>query len=210
MDVNFIAVGDIHGLSRTLERLLGRIPSTGQLIFLGDYIDRGPSSREVINRLLRLEQERDCVFLRGNHEAMALEALAGNLDAEVAWQRNGGLQTLRSYDYTISDEHLDFLRRTRPYFATDQYIFVHGGLLPGCQPEAMPEDMLWWVREPFLSSDDNWGRLVIHGHTPTASGRPEVRPNRINIDSGAVYGGKLTALILPKRKFITESANEQK
>lgn len=214
MDDNLIAIGDIHGLAKTLERLLERVPKQGLLIFLGDYIDRGPSSNTVISRLLRLQGERECIFLRGNHEAMALEALEGNLDAEMAWQRNGGLQTLRSYNYEIPDEHLDFLQRTRPYYLTDRYIFVHGGLLPEYQPDELEEmgeeELFWWVREPFLSTDYDWGRQVIHGHTPTANGRPDVHANRINIDTGAVYGGHLTALVLPKRKFISVPANERK
>ena len=202
MEQAYIAIGDIHGLARTLDRLLERLPAAGTLVFLGDYIDRGPSAKDVIDRLLVLEATRDCIFLRGNHEAMALAALDGDERMGIAWDMNGGLPTLRSYDFSLPDDHLEFLRRTRPYFVTEQYIFVHGGLLPGLQPEEMMEEMLWWTREPFLTSNYDWGRLVIHGHTPTPSGRPDVRPNRINIDTGAVYGGKLTAVILPECRFI--------
>ncbi|MHB0938061.1 MAG: metallophosphoesterase family protein [Armatimonadota bacterium] len=209
MDTEYIAIGDIHGLAQTLERLLARLPAAGTLIFLGDYIDRGPSSKAVVSRLLALEHERACVFLRGNHEAMALAAIAGDVEAQVSWQYNGGLQTLHSYDNDIPDDHLDFLQRTRPYLITRDYIFVHGGLPPGKGPEEVKESTLWWMREPFLSSDYDWGRLVIHGHTPTGTGRPEIRGNRINIDTGAVYGGKLTALVLPPRKFIAEKAREK-
>lgn len=208
MGIDYIAIGDIHGLAKTLERLLARLPKAGTLVFLGDYIDRGPSSKAVISRLLALEQERDCVFLRGNHEAMALAAIAGDLEAQISWQYNGGLRTLDSYAYDIPDDHMDFLERTLPYFLTKDYIFVHGGLEPGKEPDEMNTSTLWWMREPFLSSDYDWGRLVIHGHTPTGTGRPDIRPNRINIDTGAVYGGKLTALILPQRKFIAEKARE--
>jgi len=205
----YIAIGDIHGLAQTLERLLARLPKEGVLVFLGDYIDRGPSSKAVVERLLALEKERECVFLRGNHEAMALDAIDGDLEAQIAWQRNGGLPTLDSYDYDIPDDHLDFLRRTRPYFLTEQYIFVHGGLEPGKQPEEMQEPEMVWMREPFLSSDYDWGRLVIHGHTPIGNARPDIHPNRINLDTGAIYGGKLTALVLPQRRFITERAREK-
>jgi len=207
-EVTHIAIGDIHGLAKTLEQLLARLPKEGVLVFLGDYIDRGPASKEVIDRLLKLEKERECVFLRGNHEAMALDAIDGDLEAQLAWQRNGGLDTLDSYDYDIPDDHLNFIRRTRPFFATEQYIFVHGGLLPEREPEEVDTPLLWWMREPFLSSDYNWGRLVIHGHTPTGYGRPEVRPNRVNLDTGAVYGGKLTALLLPHRRFISVRPRE--
>ena len=209
MDIDYIAIGDIHGLAKTLERLLARLPAAGTLVFLGDYIDRGPASKAVVSRLIALEQERDCVFLRGNHEAMALAALAGDLEAQISWQYNGGLRTLDSYGYDIPDDHLDFLERTLPYFLTEDYIFVHGGLDPGKELDEMNISTLWWMREPFLSSEYDWGRLVVHGHTPTGTGRPEIRPNRINIDTGAVYGGKLTALVLPARKFIAEKARER-
>lgn len=204
--IHYIAIGDIHGLAKTLDSLLAKLPPTGRLVFLGDYIDRGPDSKGVIARLLTLEQQRDCVFLRGNHEAMAIKAYDGDADAEAAWQYNGGYQTLISYQYLIPDAHLDFLRRTRPYYATDDYIFVHGGLVPGLQPDEMEEERLWWMREPFLSSDYDWGRLVIHGHTPTGRDTPEIHRHRINLDTAAVYGGRLTALLLPKRKFISVKA----
>jgi len=203
MEHAYIAIGDIHGLAMTLDRLLAQLPAGGALVFLGDYIDRGPSTRDVIDRLLALETERACVFLRGNHEAMALAALDGDERMGMAWDMNGGLPTLRSYAYRIPDAHIDFLRRTRPFLVTEDYIFVHGGLQPALQPEEMEAEQLWWMREPFLSSTYDWGRPVIHGHTPVLSGRPDVRPNRINIDTGAVYGGKLTALLLPQRRFIT-------
>lgn len=208
MDIAYMAIGDIHGLAQTLERLLARLPKAGTLVFLGDYIDRGPASKDVISRLLALEGERECVFLRGNHEAMALAAITGNLEAQISWQYNGGLRTLDSYESDIPEDHLEFLQRTRPYFVTKDYIFVHGGLQPGKGPEEIEESRLWWMREPFLSSTYQWDRLVIHGHTPTGTGRPEICDNRINIDTGAVYGGKLTALVLPQRKFIAEKARE--
>jgi serine/threonine protein phosphatase 1 len=208
-DITYIAIGDIHGLAKTLEQLLARLPKEGVLVFLGDYIDRGPSSKDVVSLLLALEKERECVFLRGNHEAMALDALDGDLEAQIAWQRNGGLQTLASYDDDIPGDHLDFLRRTRPYYTTDQYIFVHAGLLPDREPDEIEPAQMWWMREPFLSSEHDWGRLVIHGHTPTGSSRPDVRPNRINLDTGAVFGGKLTAMLLPRRRFIAVRAREK-
>ncbi len=193
-----------------LDMLLARLPATGTLVLLGDYLDRGPSSCQVIARLLALEAERPCIFLRGNHEAMALAVLDGNVEMERMWLRNGGRETLHSYGGTLPDAHVAFLRRTRPYYTTPAYIFVHGGLVPGVQPEQMPAtelEQLWWMREPFLSSTCDWGRLVIHGHTPTR-GQVDVRPHRINIDTGAVYGGTLTALLLPERRCLAVSPEE--
>lgn len=199
---DFIAIGDIHGMYGLLLELLAQLPTEGTLVFLGDYVDRGLDSKWVVARLMALEQQRQCIFLRGNHEAMLLEAMDGNQNAEEMWFNNGGVATIESYNFHIPDEHLTFLRATRPFYATDDYLFVHGGLVPGQMPEETACEELWWMREPFLSSDYDWGKLVIHGHTPMLRGKPDVHPNRINIDTGAVYGGPLTALLLPERRFV--------
>lgn len=200
---NYIAIGDIHGMNGMLEKLLGCLPEAGTLVFLGDYIDRGPGSRKVIERLLELEQQRTCVFLRGNHEMLALDALKGDQQAELTWIFNGGAETITDYDEGIfSPEHHDFLKRTQLYHLTAETIFVHAGLEPGIPVELNEERTFCWMREPFLSSAYNWGRLVVHGHTPNQAHKTEIRPNRINIDTGAVYGGALTALLLPEREFI--------
>lgn len=207
----YLAIGDIHGCRDMLDILLSRLPAEGTLVFLGDYIDRGPDARGVIDRLIALRDERPCIFLRGNHEAMALCASRGGDDrATEMWRLNGGVETLQSYgDAGISSAHLAFFEQTLPYLVTDDYIFVHGGLRPGYQPAEMREDELWWLRETFLASDYDWGRLVIHGHSPVANGRPDVRNNRINIDTAAVFGGRLTALLLPEKRFIQVKYGER-
>jgi serine/threonine protein phosphatase 1 len=200
---DFIAIGDIHGMALALDTLLSRVPAAGTLVFLGDYIDRGPDSCAVIDRLLRLEAVRPCVFLRGNHEALALATVAGDPEAERTWHRNGGLQTLASYGgETFPAAHVEFLARTRLFLRTPDYLFVHAGLRPGCTPEAMEPEELYWIRAPFLESAYRWPELVIHGHTPLPSGRPDVRTNRINLDTGAVFGGALTAVLLPEVEFL--------
>ncbi|HOF87927.1 MAG TPA: metallophosphoesterase family protein [Armatimonadota bacterium] len=200
---DFIAIGDIHGCRTMLDLLLAKLPDDGTLIFLGDYIDRGPDAKGVLDRLLRLREERPCVFLRGNHEAMAIAALRGDTRSAELWLYNGGIETIHSYaGEDIPDDHWAFLTATLPYYVTDDFIFVHGGLPPGSQPDESREEELWWIREPFLSSDCDWGRLVIHGHTPQPGAKPEIRPNRINLDTAAVFGGKLTAVLLPERKFV--------
>lgn len=199
----YIAIGDIHGMNNLLDELLACLPPSGELVFLGDYIDRGTGSKETIDRLLALRKKRHCHFLRGNHEAMLLSALDGNDEMRQFWLRNGGVQTLESYQGRVSDEHVNFLKQTQPYLVTEKYIFVHAGLVPGIPIEKTgPEDFLW-IREPFLSTDYNWGRPVIHGHTPMRLLPPEIRANRINVDTGAVFGGALTAVILPETTFIS-------
>ncbi len=203
-DECYIAIGDIHGMAGHLDALLAQVPTGGTLVFLGDYIDRGPQAPDVLTRLLALEAERPCVFLRGNHEALALASLVdGDAEMERVWLRNGGTTTLKSYRWTLPEAHVAFLQRTRTIFLTPLYCFVHAGLRPGVSPEATPDHDRLWLREPFLSADYDWGRLVIHGHTPTTDGQPDVRPHRINIDTGAVYGGPLTALVLPERRFLS-------
>lgn len=200
---DYIAVGDIHGMAHLLDELLRQLPAAGELILLGDYIDRGPDSRAVIDRLIRLRDERICHFLRGNHEEMLFGAMAGAPGAEVHWLRNGGTQTLDNYGGRPPAEHIAFLRQTERYFTTPDYIFVHAGLLPGVPPEEHASEDCLWIRDPFLLSDYDWGKLVIHGHTPTRNHTPDVCANRINIDTGAVYGGTLTAILLPEREFLT-------
>jgi serine/threonine protein phosphatase 1 len=198
----YIAIGDIHGMADQLDALLAQVPDDGMLVFLGDYLDRGPQVPRVLARLLALEGERPCVFLRGNHEALALASLVdGNIDMERVWLQNGGTATLKSYRWALPDDHVAFLLRTQTMYLTPDYCFVHAGLRPGAPPEATSDHDRLWIREPFLSADYDWGRLVVHGHTPTPNALPDVRPNRINIDTGAVYGGPLTALLLPERQF---------
>lgn len=201
----YIAVGDIHGMSDLLSALLEKLPDEGELVFLGDYLDRGWDSPGLIDILIALAQSRPCVFLRGNHEMMALGALAGNEALMDAWLLNGGDETLRQYGGQISDEHRAFLSLTRFYYETDDYIFVHSGLTPGMSAaDTLANDPVvpLWTREPFLESAYDWGKRVIHGHSPTVPDfYPEEYPNRINIDTGAVFGGLLTAVMLPEVEY---------
>jgi len=191
-----IAIGDIHGMSYLLGALLAKLPDEGELVFLGDYIDRGPDSKEVISYLQYIAADRPSIFLRGNHEQWALETPSGDPHDNPYWLHNGGLQTYHSYQGPIEDAHLAFLQHTRLYYETAEYIFVHAGLTPGLSPADTDAFTLLWTREGFLDATYDWGKRVVHGHTPAVNGEPDVRANRIGIDTGAEHRGRLTAVLL--------------
>jgi len=198
------AIGDIHGCYRALKKLISSIqPDEGdELIFLGDYIDRGPESKEVVEYLLDLKQHMKCVFLRGNHEDMLLEVLTKGRGMDL-WLFNGASATIRSYGSLkgIPEDHMDFFLTTRLYYEKGDYLFVHGGVKPGVPLEKQkPFDMIW-IREEFIYSENPMpGKIVVFGHTPFPEG-PLVMKDKVGIDTGCVYGGKLTACCMETGKF---------
>jgi len=212
MSGDLYAIGDIHGSLESLERLLDRINpdlTRDRLLFVGDYIDRGPQSREVVDYIIRLRElapPGQIICLKGNHEAMFLDFLQG-APAEL-FLFNGGLTTLEEYwgddwedreGLALPADHAQFYRDLRLYYETEDYIFVHGGLKPGVPLDSQVEDDLLWIRGEFIVSMEDFGRRVIFGHTPFR--RPLIMPNKIGIDTGAVYGNFLTALKLPGEEF---------
>lgn len=211
------AIGDVHGQNQKLCDLLNVIaPTSGDcLIFVGDYIDRGPDSAGVIHTLIELSDSTNCVFLRGNHEQMLLEARAhyepgfGGVqgDSEMLFFANGGAETLISYTERFGDqtrwylkipmEHWEFLTATQFEHGIPGFKFVHAGYLPpGGKWEGQDSrhDPRLWIREPFLSSLADFGGIVVFGHTPQHSGRPMFMENKIGIDTAVAYGGPLTAI----------------
>lgn len=197
------AIGDVHGCLNKLVELIalcradaGQRPA--KFVFLGDYIDRGPDSQGVVDFLITLQRDRadDVICLMGNHEDMLLAAVDAP-DWEENWLRNGGIQTLRSYSATtaagIPQHHIDWIRNLPKFHDDGQRFFVHAGVHPGRPLARQDEHDFLWIREPFLSSTEDFGRLIVHGHTPLKTGRPDIRPNRLNLDTSAVYGGPLTA-----------------
>jgi serine/threonine protein phosphatase 1 len=203
----FFAIGDIHGNLAHLERLIEEIkpalnPQRDTLVFLGDYIDRGPDSKGVVDFVLQVRKEfPHVVCLKGNHEAMFLDWFLDGKDYDL-YLYNGGGATIRSYslegEFTLPQEHLDFFTSLLLYYETEQYIFVHAGLRAGIPlAEQDPNDLVW-IRDEFILSPHDFGKVVVFGHTPLQ--QVFITPTKIGIDTGAVYGGKLTCLELPIQK----------
>jgi serine/threonine protein phosphatase 1 len=198
-----LAIGDIHGCHRQLRGLLDRLRpiDSDQLVFLGDYIDRGPDSAGVIEVLLALRARFPrSVFLRGNHDQMLLDVLAG--EDPTLFLCNGGGKTIASYQarggWPPPGEHRQFLEALPVIYQTEQFIFVHAGLRPGIPLTGQkPEDLLW-IRQGFLDSRDDWGKIVVFGHTPREE--PLLEERRIGLDTGCVYGGHLTGCDLLTRR----------
>jgi serine/threonine protein phosphatase 1 len=211
------AIGDVHGCAALLDALLERITDHAgdrphRLVFLGDYIDRGPDSAAVLRTVSRLnwaEPER-VICLMGNHERMLLDALQTPLAAEH-WLYNGGEATLASFGAReagdLPRDTLDWLEKLPTLHGDDARWYVHAGFRPGAEIPDPDDHNRLWIREPFLEEDHDFGRHVVHGHTPQRNGRPEVRRFRTNLDTAAVYGGALTAGVFsnaqgPALKFL--------
>ena len=213
-------VGDIHGRLDLLDELLdkihadmaGRGPLETLLVFVGDLIDRGPSSNGVVERLRTYSHEDvRTIFLLGNHEEVLLRILEGDSSLIPSWLRFGGAQCLESYGVdpllltgvpddqviervrgAVSPEHVEFLRGFVDTCRFGDYLFVHAGVRPGVELHDQRQSDLRWIRDPFLLDDTPHGFVVVHGHTISAE--VEERPNRIGIDTGAFATGVLTAL----------------
>jgi serine/threonine protein phosphatase 1 len=202
-------IGDIHGCLEMLKRLVDKIewnPASDRLIFIGDYIDRGENSKGVVDFILKLKEDSTFIqCLIGNHEQMFIDYLSG-VDSQSSLL-NGGLTTLRSYEEMrrgkdnplIPPSHLDFFSSLLTMIELEHYYIVHAGFQPHIEIEDQSLNDMIWIREEFIYSDYNFGKLVIFGHTPFNS--PLIMKNKIGIDTGAVFGNYLTCLELPEEKF---------
>ncbi|MBT3069924.1 serine/threonine protein phosphatase [Rhodomicrobium sp. Az07] len=232
------AVGDIHGRLDLTEIILDLINADqrergilpAMIVFLGDYVDRGPSSKEVVDRLLGdLGECLSPVFIKGNHESLLLSFLRDAQDN--FWLKNGGDSALLSYGVdadlvkfatrgtptglqeasarfrdALPESHLSFYRNLRPCFRVGGYFFVHGGVRPGVPLEEQCEEDLLWIRDPFLTSNKDFGAVVVHGHTPARE--PQLLPNRIGLDTYAFKSNRLTAVGLEgTRRWILSTAS---
>ena len=205
-------IGDIHGCAPELHRLLAALPLTADstIVFLGDYVDRGNYNSEVIETVIQLAKHYNVIALRGNHEEMFLQFLNDESSPGAAsFIFNGGSSTLANYAnedgaIQIPPEHLEFLQNTRLYYEVDHYFFVHAGLpfLPLAEIDFEKERAtLLWARYPFVIEDYNFGKIIVHGHTRVP--KLEVRKYRIAVDTGCVFGNKLSAIELHSRKIFT-------
>jgi serine/threonine protein phosphatase 1 len=227
-------IGDIHGHSQKLRKLVEQLQqhaSSGDaLVFVGDYVDRGPESRMVVEQVLALANggwDGPVTCLKGNHEEMMLDAISRRPVYEPGlWLQNGGRETIRSYvpggdlrsfAASLPPEHLRFYESLVSWHADDHGIYVHAGIRPGVSPGDSSDDDLLWIREPFIESDYEWDRVVVFGHTPQFEKvkgasmlepnrlpwKPLDRPEKIGIDTGAAYGGPLSAVLLPRRQYFS-------
>jgi serine/threonine protein phosphatase 1 len=210
-DIITFAIGDVHGCSDKLEALIVVCESIcagrgARFVLIGDFVDRGPDPRGVIHFLIEQQHRHPDRFvcLRGNHEQMLIAAAdADRSDSDlINWWANGGEQTLDSYGVSdpsdIPDEHLVWMRNLPLKLNDGKRLYVHAGIRPGVSVEEQTANDLLWIREPFLSSDRDHGLFVVHGHTPTKTGLPDLRSNRLNMDTGACFGSDLTAAIFSK------------
>jgi serine/threonine protein phosphatase 1 len=215
------AVGDVHGRSDLLDKLLAAIEADAatssaeavELVFLGDLIDRGPDSAGVLHRLSQPLPFASCVFLMGNHEELALRAYDGQAGVIPRWLRYGGAEFMQSYGMSmvavaglserelidqlrksVPPEHIAFLRSFRDVHRSGDYVFVHAGVRPGRPLAEQKSGDLRWIRSEFLADTRKHEGHIVHGHSMTAA--VDAQPNRIGIDTGAYRTGVLTALVL--------------
>jgi serine/threonine protein phosphatase 1 len=227
--IRVYCVGDVHGRDDLLLEMAERIDADMETrsfdhavtVFLGDYVDRGPGSMRVVERLAYGEWPTPMIALAGNHEDLLLAFLEDEGILE-AWRNLGGLETLHSYGVDVGlamagrdfkavqaafvarlpERHRRFLETLKVSTTIGDYFFCHAGARPGVPLDRQDRDDLLNIRDPFLSSDAEHGKLVVHGHTPSV--RPQVCPNRIGIDTAAYATGRLTCLVLEKeeRRFL--------
>ena len=215
------AIPDIHGMDDALIDVLARIdadraahPSSRAVqIFLGDYVDRGPASREVLDRLIARASTHEILMLKGNHETLFRDfttnpTLLGN------WGKFGGLQTLISYglkpslnpgpeeqrelarefERAVPPSHWQLIDQMPSSFSCGDFFFVHAGVRPGIPLAEQKDEDLLWIRQDFLLYEGDFEKFVVHGHTPVKE--PDIRSNRINLDTGAYATGRLTCLAI--------------
>ncbi len=218
MSAPICVIPDIHGYKSELDRALALVDRIegpdAKIVFLGDYADRGPDSRGVIQTLIDgIAAGRDWTALRGNHDQIFLEALTGRLESpRFAWwmQENlGGRETLFSYGMDtptygadlarhVPEAHRAFLQALPHAVQTEELFFCHAGIAPGVPLDRQSPEDLMWIREPFLQDTRDHGKLVVHGHTPVDA--PEHHGNRVALDCGTGWGLPLQVAVFEGRR----------
>lgn len=224
-DTVVYAIGDIHGRLDLLDGIQQRIADDAmrrratqrQVVYLGDYVSRGPHSAAVVERIRDwLPEGFERIALKGNHEDLMLRFLGGEIDTGRHWFDYGGLETLAAYGVAIADRdarddasvialgkglagrlptsHMDFFHALQISHRAGDYFFVHAGVRPGVPLQEQSDRDCLWIRKAFLHSEADHGAVIVHGHC--ISEQPEIRPNRIGIDTGAYRSGVLTCLVL--------------
>jgi serine/threonine protein phosphatase 1 len=212
------AVGDIHGSFTKLTNLHRHCldhcaGKPHRFVFLGDYVDRGKRSQDVVNFLFKAQSRapEQFICLKGNHEDMLVRA--SQHDNVAMWLDNGGDMTLRSYGVStavdIPADHLEWFAALPLTISDEKRFYVHAGIMPGVPLQKQSKDVMLWIREPFLSDRSEHGLFIVHGHTPTETRGPDFLPNRLNLDTLAWLDGRLTAAVFDERvtgplAFITD------
>lgn len=193
------AIADLHGRFDLLKKALESITSHTaareyKIVTLGDYVDRGPESRQVIQQLMEAQAAgKPLICLKGNHEAMMYETLTAPIDP-AWWARNGGETTLKSYNNEVPSDHLHWIQNLPTMHVDRHRIFVHAGIDPAKALEEQTEEFLLWYRYPEHADIGYDGRHVVHGHTPNPHG-PERYQNRTNLDTQAWRSGRLVIAV---------------
>ncbi len=201
-----IAITDIHGELGKLNRLIEKldIQPDDTIVFMGDYIDRGPDSKGVIDKVIAMGEVCKCIYLRGSHEYAYQHACLGEDYYDFLFWNYGGVQTAESYGSfeNIYKVHGEFLDNLLPYYMTDKYLFIHAGIRPDVPFDAQDERDFYYIRHKFINSKHNLPQKIIFGHTDFKE--PQVQSDKICIDTGC---GKypdavLTAIVLPEERFV--------
>lgn len=212
--MKLVAIGDIHGCYETMQALINKVKAQYpneelQFIFLGDYVDRGPNSRDVVQYLI---DHPEHIVLMGNHEDMMVDSLCdtGRIENETHWFNNGGVATMNSYGWHVPKEHMEFLRGLQVIYNYGKWVFVHAGIDPTIEELENQNliECLWsrkWNSVPVY--DGGW--KVVHGHTPITEGMPGTLFDQFNLDTACVFGYNLTAMVIDpatdKYEFVMET-----
>ncbi|ASF39375.1 serine/threonine protein phosphatase [Halobacillus halophilus] len=201
--MRYLVVSDIHGDIEKFEDVLQEAsynPQEDQLILLGDYVDRGPCSRDVVAKVIDLVKNDGAIAIKGNHDDLFIRSKYEK-EAKKLWDLNGASTTFKSYNGNMEElrKHQEWMENNlRLYYETEEYIFVHAGLMPHIPLQEQEEQTMLWTRQ---TARVGLGKTVIHGHTPVR--HIAYYEDQVDIDTGAVYGGKLSLLELPSHEVYT-------